>query len=326
MKKLVLAAPLALLPLAAQAHHGVASLGAVGLEGPGAPIETTVSSNLPEGSWLAYMKLDYAKFETYTAARDDEQDFNAFWLYGVGHGFTPWFTAYAFLPYSSKVVEDNSYNTSGFGDVVLTGTVGFKYDDGFRLMPASESLDDWYDWHFTTFFGFTLPTGDPNLRDADGNIDPGQSLGFGKPSFMLGLSTTRLLTDEDTLNMDASWIGFQEYRYDDGTNFKFGDEWRVNVAWVRKLATNVEKKTRWDAALEANFLSLARDESEGVGERATGGDMLYLQPGARYYVDNLSFALGVKVPVWTDLNEESEQQGAEGKEDYRLIFTASALF
>ena len=54
--------------------------------------------------------------------------------------------------------------------------------------------------------------------------------------------------------------------------------------------------------------------------------MLYLLPGVRYYVHNLSFALGVKLPVWTDLNEEDEQQGAEGKEEYRAIFTLSALF
>lgn len=325
-KRLGVAVAAAILPLSAQAHHGVASLGAVGLEGPGAPIETTVSSNLPQGDWLGYMKLDYAKFETYTSARDDETEFNAYWLYGLGYGFTSYLTGYVFLPYTSKVVEDNSFNTTGFGDITLTATLGFKYDDGWRLMPENESLDDWYDWHFSLYGGFTLPTGDPNIRDADGNIDPGQSLGFGKPSFMLGLATTRLLTDNATLNVDVSYITFQEYGYDDGTDFRFGDEFRFNAAWVQKLATNAGNRSRWDAALEANYLSLGRDEAEGVGESATGGKMLYLQPGLRYYVDNLSFAAGVKVPVWTDLNEEDDQQGAEGKEDYRFIFTASALF
>jgi hypothetical protein len=34
----------------------------------------------------------------------------------------------------------------------------------------------------------------------------------------------------------------------------------------------------------------------------------------------------VKTPVWTDLNEESEQRGAEGREDYRVILSASVLF
>jgi hypothetical protein len=316
---------LAVAPLAA-AHHGVASLGAIGLEGPGAPIETTISANLPEGSTLGYLKLDYAKFKTYTPARDDETDFNAYWLYGMGYGFTPWFTGYVFLPFTSKVVEDNSYNTSGFGDIALTGTFGFKYDDGFKLNPKSESLDDWYDWHFTAYAGLTLPTGDANLQDASGTIDPGQSLGFGKPSYLLGLSATRLVTDRNTMHFDVSYIYFQQYQYDDGVNFQFGGEFRVNAAWVYKLATNADTKSRWDLALEANYLKLERDATEGVGDVATGGKMLYALPGVRYYIQNASFALGVKVPVWTDLNEEDQQQGAEGKEKYRVQFTASTLF
>lgn len=318
---------LAFLPGIAPAHHGVASLGATGLEGPGAPLETTVSTNLPQGSWLLYQKFDYASFKTYTPERDDEKDYNLFSITGLGYGITPWFTAYAFLPYTVKAAEDDDYSQSGLGDIALTGTLGFKYDDGFRLMPKSESLDDWYDWHFSFFFGLTLPTGNPDLRGGpEGEIDPGMSLGFGQPSFQLGLAATRLITDRDTLNLDVSWIGFQENEYDDGNRFRFGDEWRVNLAWVRKLATDLERRTRWDAVLEANFLHLDRDRSFGQGEWATGGDMLYLLPGVRYYVDNLSFALGVKVPVWTQLNEEDDQQGAEGKENYRLILTLSALF
>ncbi|MBI4719790.1 MAG: transporter, partial [Chitinivibrionia bacterium] len=34
----------------ALAHHGVASLGVAGLEGPGSPIETSSSATLPKGS------------------------------------------------------------------------------------------------------------------------------------------------------------------------------------------------------------------------------------------------------------------------------------
>jgi hypothetical protein len=58
---------------------------------------------------------------------------------------------------------------------------------------------------------------------------------------------------------------------------------------------------------------------------ATGGDMLYLTPGARLFYKSVSFAAGVKVPVWTNLNEEEDQQGAEGKERYRFVATLSIL-
>jgi hypothetical protein len=311
---------------AAHAHHGIASLGAVGLEGPGAPIETTISAALPDGQTLAYLKLDHASFETHTAERDDEADNNSYWLYGTGRGFTPWLTGYLFVPYTSKVVEDSSFTTSGLGDVALTGTLSFKYDGGFKLVPPSESLDDWYDWHFSAYAGLTLPTGDANIRDAGGSIDPGQSLGFGEPSFLLGVATSRLLTDRQTLHLDLSYIYFQEYRYDDGVNFQFGGESRLNAAWVYKIATNAAARSRWDLSVEANYLALARDKTEGVCDVATGGDILYFQPGVRYYKNNVSFALGLKMPVGTDLNEEEQQQGAEGTERYRLQLTASVLF
>jgi len=54
--------------------------------------------------------------------------------------------------------------------------------------------------------------------------------------------------------------------------------------------------------------------------------MVYLMPGIRAYLDSFSIALGVKKPVWTRLNESHLQQGAEGKEKYRLIFSVSRLF
>jgi hypothetical protein len=53
--------------------------------------------------------------------------------------------------------------------------------------------------------------------------------------------------------------------------------------------------------------------------------MLYAVPGMRLYWDNVSVAFGFKLPAWTELNEEAEQQGGEGTEDYRLLFTLSAL-
>jgi len=50
MKKRILVISLFLLGISTNlyAHHGVASLGAAGLEGPGAPIETSSSSTLPQ--------------------------------------------------------------------------------------------------------------------------------------------------------------------------------------------------------------------------------------------------------------------------------------
>jgi hypothetical protein len=283
-------------------------------------------ATLPVRGWLAYFKLDYADFELKTPERDDEGNYNAFWIYGMGYGFTPAFSGYIFIPFSTKVVEDNSYNTSGFADIMLMGVFGFKYDEGLRLMPSTESVDDLEDWRFTLYGGLTLPSGDANIADSDGNIDPGMSLGFGKPAYMLGTTATKLFAGSGTFVGDVSYIGFTEYEYADGNRTKFGSELRTNLALVYKAYTNLDSRFRCDLILEGNYLSLGRDRSNGEDELATGGQMLYLQPGVRVYKESISIALGVKLPAWKDLNEEADQQGAEGTENYRVEFAFSALF
>ena len=39
----------------------------------------------------------------------------------------------------------------------------------------------------------------------------------------------------------------------------------------------------------------------------------------------IAFAFGFKKPTWTRLNEPDRQQGAEGKEKYPLVLSASML-
>ncbi len=320
---------LLLLALAAQpalAHHGVASLGAAGLEGPGAPVETSSSATLPQGKWLGYLKLDHAQYRTYDPADQTEADHAQYWMLGLGYGFTPWFSAYVFQPYNIKKDEPDGFTSRGFTDLTLMGVLGFKYDEGLKLTPANESLDDLMDWHFTVYGGLTLPTGDANHRLSDGSIDPGMSLGFGKPSFSYGLTATKQVGDDTTLVFELGQMRFQTYRYEDGTRMRFGTETRLNAALAQRLARLADSRFRLDGNVELNFLRLGRDVENGVKLEATGGDMLYGVLGARLYKDDMSLGLAVKRPIWTALNEEPDQQGAEGKEKYRLIATVSKLF
>lgn len=313
--------------LPAFAHHGVAGVGAAALEGPGAPIESSSSATLPEGKTLAYFKVDHASFKTYDADPSrPEGDYSQFWMLGIGHGFTPWFSAYLFVPYNRKIDEPGGFDSRGWADVSLMGQIGFKYDQGLALVPANESLDDLEDWHFTLFGGATLPSGNANLRDSSGAIDPGKSTGFGKPSYSLGLTATRMLDSKTTLGMEASLLRFQEHTYADGNRMRFGAEDRLNASLAYRMLSDGARKLRVDAVMEAQYLSLGRDRANSAEEVATGGKVVYLMPGLRVYHDNMSFALGIKKAAWTDLNESGQQQGAEGKEAYRLVFSASALF
>ncbi|MBS1187151.1 MAG: hypothetical protein H6R04_1169 [Burkholderiaceae bacterium] len=323
---------------AAYAHHGVAGVGAAALEGPGAPVESASSAVLPEGKVLLYAKLDHARFKSVNPS-DTQVNYNQFWMAGVGYGFTPWFSAYAFAPYNRKIdtaepagAATPKFNTSGLADMSLMGQIGFKYDKGFRLVPANESLDDLEDWHFTVYGGGSLPSGNPNLKNREGNIDPGKSTSFGKPDWSVGFTATKMLSSNLTFNTELSTIRFLKYRYradtahPNGFDAQFGAEDRLNLGLAYRVYTNPAQKLRVDFSLETQFLKIARDRENGIGQEATGGKILYLLPGIRVYKDNMSFAFGVKKVAWKRLNEDALQQGSEGKEKYRLILSASGIF
>lgn len=326
----------------ASAHHGVAGVGAAALEGPGAPVESASSAVLPEGRTLIYGKLDYAKFKSVDPA-DTQVDANQFWMAGIGHGFTPWLSAYLFMPYNVK--KDTAepagaatprYDTRGWADLSVLGQIGFKYDGdngGLQLVPASESLDDLEDWHFTAFAGASIPHGNPNMKNRAGTIDPSKSTGFGKPDASFGVTATKMLTRNLTFNTELSTIRFRTFRYapdtgfPSGRDFRFGTEDRLNLALAYRFHTNIEQKFRADLSLEAQYLRLNHDVENGVADVNSGGRVLYLLPGVRLYKDSMSVAFGVKLPVRARLNEVSSlQQGSEGKEKYRLIFSVSTLF
>lgn len=325
LKQHALFLTLAALAVPAAAHHGVAGVGATGLNGPGAPLEAAASSVLPAGSALAYFKVDDARYKTYDWAAPNAK-YSRFTMLGLGYGVTPWFSAYLFAPYNEKVDESGGTTTRGWADISLMGQVGFKYDDGFKLIPANESLDDLEDWHFSLFAGGTLPTGEPNRRDGAGNIDAGKSTGFGQPSFTVGVTASKMLTSRLTLSLEASALRFRQHTYADGQQVRFGPENRFNAALAWRAVSDAERSFRLDTVLELQYLGLGRDRENGVGAAATGGRILYVMPGVRAYWGKASFALGLKKPVWTRLNESAQQQGAEGKEKHRIVFSASFLF
>jgi hypothetical protein len=342
------------------AHHGVASLGVAGLQGPGAPIESSTSATLPEGKVLGYFKMDHANFETYSTEKDSEVRSNTFLMAGTGYGFTSYFSAYAFLPYNVKKTEDNSYNTANTADLSLMGVLGFRYDGTLRLVPESESLDDMEDWHFNIYSGMSIPTGNPNERDSSGHIDPGMSTGFGSPSYSVGVSVTKLI-GRFTLVNDTSYISFDPYRYDDGMRVRFG----------RDREKGIKNDDLLYAVAAQNNIAVPESDPWGIYGSATGlvlspsgGDILYVLTGFRFFKDNIGLALGVKVPVWTKMDsvpvshnlafayaqgyytnssEEEAQtavldaywenvvfnknlyQGGEGRERYRVQFSLSFM-
>jgi len=325
----------------ASAHHGAASAAF----GPGAPVETTAPLTLPEGMWLIYDRYELADYKPYKGQRGgyvngesqniDTYTFNSLML---GYGIKNSLSGYVILPWAEKK-QDDLGAASGFGDITLLLQYGFKYGvrDGIKGWYANDKDDalgkeyTLHDYKFTVFGSLSIPTGSINIRgndlDGDGNGDTlsmGNQAGFGGPSYNFGIAASTLIIDHLTFTADA-----QIRTFDQTNDFKPGNEMRLNAALGYEI---FEKKggflSRVDIIGEANFLNLDRDQDGNrVATSGTGGSILYLSPGMRLtFQDKFSLGMLIKLPTWTNLNRESDQQGAEGLERFRAIVSASLSF
>jgi hypothetical protein len=312
---------LLLLPAgAARAHHGVASGGFAAAEGPGAAIETTSALPLPQGVLLLVAKEELARFRHLDRADPVNKDHLSFTTLGVGAGVRPWLSAYLFAPYAVKA-QDGIGTSAGMGDPSLLVAMGLKWDEGLRLVPEKESLDELADWHFSLWASASAPLGSVSRRDARGDFfEPEMQAGFGGPSATAGAAVLKQLSPSLTVLADASHQRFLAHTYD-FTRYQFGAEARAGAAasW-RVLA---RPGLRLDVVGELNGLRLERDREREPGAesleplRASGGSILYMGIGARAGLGRLGVALGVKRAVATSLNEASLQQGSEGLEAFR---------
>lgn len=310
------------------AHHGGVSTAF----GPGAPIETASPLALGKGNFLLYEKFEYVPFEHKGHADPENIDTFTFFNTLVGYGFTDALSVYAILPVAIKE-QDSLGTSSGLGDLGFIFQYGFKYGerDGVRGLygygpedsyGAEYSADD---LKMALQAGFTVPTGETSNRDNKGNIfDMGMQPGFDAPTFMFGFVASKMIFPHVTLTGDTSITAFTEHN-----EGKPGNEIRFNVAGGYEV---YEKKngflSRFDIIAESNILHLTKDQDdENETDDATGGTILYLSPGLRAtFGKHVSLGMLIKLPTWKDLNNESEQQGAEGLEEYRAVVTCSISF
>ena len=317
--------------LPAYAHHGVASVGFGDPEGPGVGIETTAALTLPRRLGFAMAKSEFVSFQS----RDDRVAFPAqktiswYNLAALGFGVTPWLSAYVFQPYNIKAMDGGYGTNAGLGDTNLMLSFGWKWDEGPRLIPQRESLDELRDWHFLLWAACTLPVGPTDHVGANTvHFPPDTQTGFGGPSPALGLAVLKQLSTDFTGLAEINYQYFFAHDYS-FTRYQFGAETRVNAALVYRAYA--KRRVRLDLVAELVGLNLQRDREDedlaGPGAmtslRASGGNILYGSLGLRAYFGRIALGLGVKRAVWKRLNEASEQQGSEGLENFRLSFAVS---
>jgi hypothetical protein len=313
-----------LLPYSLFAHHGGVSLAL----GPGSPIETNSPLTLPQGGFVISGRVEHADFRRYSFAEPLNKDAFTFYSIGLSYGLTPYLTTSVFHTYNIKR-QDTLGDNRGFGDIKLLGTLGCNYypGRGFRLNVADDtavSLETSPKTFIAFFGGFSLPTG-KSKEELGGEVDRGMQPGFRSPTYTIGLSAAREILGPFSLFADTSYEVFTKK-----DSFKFGNEWRLNLAGVYELYGKPERFfSKIDGVLELNLLNIARDEELGDGLRVSGGTILYLSPGLRFSFPklwNANIGLLLKIPVSARLNERDEQQGSEGLEKYRFIATLSFFF
>lgn len=306
------------------AHHGGISLAF----GPGSPIETNSPLTLPQGAFVVSSRVEQVEWRRYRFADPENKTSFTFANIGLSYGITPYLTGSIFFPYNVKRQESLGTN-DGFGDIRMQANLGFNYTPGtgFGLNGPEDtavSLEESSKTYMGVYAGVTAPTGKSHMR-LGGEIDRGMQPGFGSPSFTVGGSIARRIIGAFSLVGELSTDIFTE-----SEDFKFGNEYRANVAGVYEIWGKPESfLSKMDGILEFNLLNIKRDKEFGIGQEATGGTILYITPGMRFSFPrlwNANLGLAVKLPIWSDLNERSAQQGAEGLEQYRLITTLSFFF
>ncbi len=325
-----LAAACVLAPLSsAFAHHG----GVSAAFGPGAPVETSSPLTLPKGKFLLYERIELSPFKKFGDARDDGgNDKFTFTNTLFGYGISDAVSAYVSLPYAKKGLIDDK-TSQGFGDINLILHYGFKHGsrDGFKgwySLDADDTAGKEYtlpEWKFGLSFSMTLPSGKIHNKDKNGDVlAVGSQTGFAVPSYNMTFMASKLFAPHWTWSGD---VQFRTFAHNGATGGgKPGNEFRINNAVMYELVENPGGfLSRLDLILEANFLDLRRDMDENrVQFDATGGSLIYLSPGVRFtFSDSISLGVLYKKVAWKDLNNEPEQQGGEGLEEYRLITTLS---
>jgi hypothetical protein len=312
----------ALLSSGAAAHHGGTSLS----QGAGSPIETNSPLTLPQGTTVLFTRAELVSFRKFADAEPYNTDSFNFFQLGASYGVTDALAVTAIVPINNKN-QDNHGSFTGVGDAKVYFTLGMNYapDEGIQLNGPDDvaiNLSESPKTYFAIFAGVSAPTGSNHIDKGLG-VEPGLQPGFGSFNYALGASVTKALTPEFSVTGDVIYDIFTPYRSGD----KFGNEFRADLAGVYRFHSDDDALVRqFDGILELNYLSLARDRAAGLNEPATGGRILYLSPGARLQVGDFNLGLLVKFPLASALNEREFQQGAEGLEKYRLIFTTSTTF
>lgn len=303
-------------PRAAFAHHPVVETG-FGRRGP---IRTIAAQTLEKGKWAASFQMEHFDFDSFS-----DEDLVSFSLEGkdahsadsitqafmVGsYGITDDLTVSLKLPYvwfdnireahADEPGEVHVHGDSdGIGDLSLFGQYRFFSRSGYEA---------------ALLFGSEFPTGRTNKKDIDNvRFDAEFQPGSGSFDPFFGMAGQKSI---GSFGLYASLLYMVVTEGDQDTDL--GDTFSYNAALSYSPC---QGPLAWDLILELNGEYKQRQETAGIKDPNSGGNVILISPGTTItWQKRWSGFLSIGVPVEQDLN------GIQTDLNYRMLAGLSAAF
>lgn len=331
------------------AHHA----GGAGNTGDSGPINTVSASTLEQGHSVAGVVVSYGRFNTLgdqtlidatTAGIDDVHGLKTIQSYALtgAYGVTNDLTISLYLPYVKRTgiraAEDDGFgnievedhgDAKGFGDLSVLGQYRFLNDTASRTEAAF-------------LLGFRAPTGRTGKLTVEGELfDPEFQPGAGSWGGLFGLAMThhagRWSFDTNVM-YELSTTGTQDSDLGDQFLYNFAVSYRLTSAngagpmfhggraheagddGHGHVHADGPSGPALDLVLELNGIWHDRQVSSGETNENSGGHTLFLSPGLRLSVDNVSSFVSVGIPIADHVN------GIQADADWRVMSGMSVAF
>lgn len=299
---LVLAAPSSAWATHASVGTGLAHAG---------PITTSSASTLPRGRFAVTLAAEYQRFDTFSEGelaefvqRGEEDIHNVDSLLvttlGLAFGVTDDLTLHLRIPHVTRnnISEGEGAgaeflgDSGGVGDVGLLGHYRFLGEEDGGLQAA-------------LLLGLKLPTGKTSEQGTEGAFDAEFQPGSGSWDPSAGVAVTKPL---GPVSLDASLL---YTLVTEGTqDTELGDSLSYNAALSYKAFGG---PASLDLIVEANGVCRHKEETGGAEDENSGGNIVFLSPGARVTFKGLMAYFSIGFPVVQDLN------GLQNEVRYRAV-------
>jgi hypothetical protein len=237
-------------------------------------------------------------------AHDSDYTLNA--ALGVSYGLTDRFTVSAELPYRrTDDLRAGEHSHSGGGvtnEVVQLGSVSGIGD--LRLMAKYRLLEG--EARLALIGGVKAPTGETDKQSSEGErLETEHQPGSGSWDPIVGAAFAA-----DIGNLTLTVGGLYQLTGEGAQDTELGDRAQVGVALSRRFGpvdhddggSEPHGHASWDVFGELTGEWEGRQTIAGEEEEESGGEVLWLSPGARYNsAGGTSFAGSVSFPLWQDI-------------------------